>query len=71
MAYLSIGDGIQVKATGRYVSAEPDVDWPEGIEDLQVFFEGSGKPYPEEDLSDNDEAACIEALIYYFHRRDE
>ena len=30
VAYLSIGAGIPVKVTtGRYVRAEPDVDWPE------------------------------------------
>ena len=70
-AYLSIGDGIPVKATGRYVRAEPDVDWPEGIEDLQIFSEDTGERAPEEDLSESDNALAVEALLDYAHRRDE
>ena len=63
VAYLSIGDGIPVKATGRYVRAEPDVDWPEGVEDLEIFSEDTGESVPEEDLSESDEALAVEALI--------
>ena len=56
-------DGIPVKAMGRYVRAEPDVDWPEGIEDLEIFSEDTGERVPEEDLSESDNALAVEALI--------
>ena len=73
--YLTINGGLPIKANGRFIPADPGDFYqppePDGIEDLMVFYESSGDPYPEEDLSDNDEAACIEALIDCVHLRDE
>ena len=72
--YLTI-NGIHIQANGRYIPADPGDSYqppePAGIEDLTVFYEDTALPYPEEDLSEHDEALCIEALLDCVHRQDE